>query len=436
MKTRKDRKMIVLSVLCFWILGEGFVQAQTRDEQALRRAARGKEGVTLEELVSFKNDLSYVEAIRALSEMSKKFLGKPVIDPNMKEKPIGIGIDAMYWRDALETILRANGLWYTEHPDYFGVFAVSATPTTTTQITQSAAQPSSIQPLPMPGMEVPAAVPEPTEAEKLVKSREVTISTVFLEIDQTKAREIGFSFSLFKTRGMQIGFEFQGAAGVRSALASAEARQGPTRRLALDVEAALRFFESEALGEVIARPQVTVRSGQKGRVQIGTDFSVRSRTISGDITEQFYPTGTILDVTPTVMKIGDFEFVDISLSVERSSVTPGDITTIINRSKADTKLLLLDNEESYVGGLYINDESTQRQGIPILKDLPWWVFGLRYIFGFDAIRVTRKELVVLIKAEMVPLIEERVSQRDASRNLLKEKLQESREDSARRKEKN
>jgi type IV pilus assembly protein PilQ len=117
-------------------------------------------------------------------------------------------------------------------------------------------------------------------------------------------------------------------------------------------------------------------------------------------------------------------------------VVPGAVTTVVNKSKASSRLLLLDKEEAYVGGLYVNEESTQRTGIPILKDLPWWFFGLRYLFGYDAIRTARKELIVIIKADFVPFVEERVSQKDVRRNLLQERLKEGREDTIRRLNKN
>jgi len=42
-----------------------------------------------------------------------------------------------------------------------------------------------------------------------------------------------------------------------------------------------------------------------------------------------------------------------------------------------------------------------------LKDLPWWIFGLRYLFGYDSKQVIKRELVVLIKAEILPSLEER-----------------------------
>jgi type IV pilus assembly protein PilQ len=64
----------------------------------------------------------------------------------------------------------------------------------------------------------------------------------------------------------------------------------------------------------------------------------------------------------------------------------------------------------------------------LLKDLPWWVFGLRYIFGYDRVSVTRKELIVLLKAELVPTIDQRISDLTKERNLIQEKLKENEAD--------
>ena len=49
--------------------------------------------------------------------------------------------------------------------------------------------------------------------------------------------------------------------------------------------------------------------------------------------------------------------------------------------------------------------------MPFLKDLPWYVFGLRYIFGFNSDNLVKKELVILIKAELVPTLQERITQK-------------------------
>ena len=70
---------------------------------------------------------------------------------------------------------------------------------------------------------------------------------------------------------------------------------------------------------------------------------------------------------------------------------------------------MLNGEETVIGGLFSNEATTVRTGIPILKDLPWWFFGLRYLFGSDNVTLTKKELVILIKAELVPTLKERLA---------------------------
>lgn len=392
------------------ILCSGAVTAQSREEMQLKRAAKGKDVVSQDELVSFKSDMLYTQVLQALSDMSKKFAKKPIIDPNPLNTPINQNIESMYWMDALELILRTNNRWYTEAPDYFQVTTIDGGGT------------------PGPGGTTIAKV---DSAAILAKAHEVTISAIFLEIDKTKLNESGISFSIFRGKDLNLGVEFTGAERVSSGIFTVTA-EPTSKKLAVDVNAALRIFESEALGEIIARPQVTVRSGILGRVQVGADFSVKERDFSGNIIDKFYSTGTILEVTPKVYKYGATEFIDLTMNVERSNVQPGTVSTIVNRTKATSKLVLLNGEESYVGGLFINEEIVSREGIPLLKDLPWWVFGLRYIFGYDATRVTRKELIVLMKAELVPLLDERMNQAKSPRDVLQQKLQEGRDDMQRR----
>lgn len=413
-----SRSVIIL--LC--LLVPAATQAQVRDEMLLRRADQGKEGINPDEIVNFKNDVSVSQALVSLSELSRKFTKKPIVfDPNyFGDKKIGVDIVQMPWRTAMETILRANGLWYQEQDTYFQLAAPSGAVPTGAQ----AQQPTGQQ---VPGQQPGLATIIPIDsAEVMAKAREVTISTIFLEINTQKLREVGISFSFFRSSTTDLSYrvDFTGADNVSSDIFGVTTNTA-SGQLDVDVETALKIFEENNLGEIIARPQVTVLAGVKGRVQVGEDFSVKQRTISGDVTEQFYSTGSILEVTPKVYDYKGMKFIDIVLSVERSSLI--DIANSrIARNKAESRMLLLNGEEGYVGGLILQDHSTVRSGIPLLKDLPWWVFGLRYIFGYDRDQVTNKELVVLLRAEIMPTAEERLTQK--AKNVLEEKLKEGREE--------
>lgn len=419
-------RRLAFFVLCTLLLESLIVFAQVREEQQLKRAARGKMGVSQEELVSFKSDLEYTQAIESLNEMSKKFLRKPIVDPNpLKARPIGVNIESMYWRDALELILRNNSLWYDEKADYLQIITLEEAASRGTPLPAGA----------VPGAVAPTGVVARVDSGAiLANAREVTISAIFLEIDQSRLRESGISFRLFRGRDLNLGVEFQGASKVTSEVFKVDV--APTAgKLTVDVDAALRFFESEQLGEVIARPQVTVRSGTFGRVQIGQDFSIKERDFAGNVLDRFYSVGTILEVTPRVYKYSGTNLIDVSVKVTRSNVQPGAVSTLVNKAEAANNLVLLDGEESYAGGLYVNEELTTREGIPLLKDLPWWFFGLRYIFGYDLKRVTTKELIVLMRADLVPQVDDRITQQGVQRNLMQEKLDEIKADTEKRKSK-
>ncbi|MEZ4699542.1 MAG: hypothetical protein R2834_04365 [Rhodothermales bacterium] len=58
----------------------------------------------------------------------------------------------------------------------------------------------------------------------------------------------------------------------------------------------IRAFEQEGLGETIS-PTVTVQSGQKGNIQIGSDVPVQQRDFASNTITQFFSTGIIIDVT-------------------------------------------------------------------------------------------------------------------------------------------
>jgi type IV pilus assembly protein PilQ len=78
---------------------------------------------------------------------------------------------------------------------------------------------------------------------------------------------------------------------------------------------------------------------------------------------------------------------------------------------------MLDGEEVVLGGLYSTFDQTIRSGLPVLKDLPWWVFGLRYIFGYDKVMAQKKELTILLKTEIVPTLEERLARKSKENPL-------------------
>ncbi|CUS76326.1 type IV pilus assembly protein PilQ [Candidatus Kryptonium thompsonii] len=371
-------KIFVFLLLFELLTGLALSQIGGRPRE-LRRAY-----VAPEEIVSMSRTMPFNQALQIFNDISKKFLGKVIIDPEARTIPIGVDIDRMHWLDALELILRVNKLWYEEYADYIKIVPL-------TEVT---------------GIPTPTAPTEEEKAKVQFETREVMISAVFFEADAAKLKQYGFSWDFFRGKGVNVGVTMS-------------AGEGKTGLFTIDVTPDLDFgslvavfktLESQQIGEVVANPRIVVRSGEQGQIQVGSDVSTTVRDFAGNAITQFISTGSIIRVKPEVIKFDTIYFISLELNIERSNVAGVAPQITINKSSAQTKILLLDGEETIIGGLYINEERTTREGVPLLKDLPWWFFGLRYLFGFDVKTVAKKELIILLKAEILPSLAERLKE--------------------------
>ncbi len=429
--------MRVRSLLYIFLIIATVIQmADAQTEQSIQRKAKGKI-VSPDEVVSFKSDVPYTKAIQSLGELSRKLEGRLIIDRSPmqgKDKNIGINIESMYWKDALELILRSNQLWYTDYPEYMEIASFD-------ELGKRQGESTSRDMTSSSQLGSPFARGVVDSSDYYAKQRDIAISCIFFDLNRTKLAESGMDISIFRGSDMNLGVNLfgatnpmaQSAGGSSSSIIQSsrltnvytDVSMQPTGKdLSVDIYAALRMFEADQLGETISNSKIPVRSGLSSVLQVGDDFSVLEKDFSGNTVQKFYPTGTILNIRPKIFKVGDMEFVDIQYKVEKSTFEASPVTTIIHKTSTSGSLTLLNGEESYIGGMYSNSETYVRQGVPLLKDLPWWFFGLRYIFGYDSKSITKRELIVILKAEILPSLEERALKIQTSKGIIEETIEE------------
>ena len=347
-----------------------------------------------EELVTMSSTIPFDQAIGVLSQVSEKLTGKKIVTTAPIIEPIGIEINRMPYMKALLIISQVKNLTYEERAE---VIVVKSKESSKEQLSADIYAP--------------------------VNEREVKISAVFFEANITEMRERGINWEfLLSQSGLSIGSKFltftegqsEGGEGSQTVQNPPDFTGGTTSDFEMgnfkgNASALFRFFETENLGEIISRPSVTVRDKQEGRIQIGSDISIKQRDFAGNVIDVFISTGTIIQVTPYIYSEDGVDYVLLKLNVERSSAQPSDLTTEIRKTSATTEALMLNGEETVIGGLFVNEETDVRRGIPILKDLPWWVFGIRYLTGYDQKQVSKREVIILIKAEIVPTLKERIT---------------------------
>jgi type IV pilus assembly protein PilQ len=367
-----------------------FIVLQASPQEYWER--RFKTSQNPDELVTMSETLPFNQAIELLSKVSESVSGRGIVATVQKTDPIGIEITNMPYDKALLMIVNFAGLEYEMKED---VIIVKSKATEEFERT-------------------PDTYAPPTQ-------REVKISALFCEIDLLEARKVGLDWRvLLSGEQTNLAGVLRGETEVNTENGGNQQQQGLQPEFKLGVTsdfrigdffgqatAVFKFFEQNNIGEIISNPSIVVRDRNEGKIQIGSDFSVRTRDFAGNTTEQFFPTGTIIIVTPYIHKENGIDYALLDVAVERSSFQTSELTTEIRKTTAATQVLMLNGEETAIGGLFVNEEVVVRNGIPFLKDLPWWVFGIRYLTGFDQTTTRKKELVILLKLELVPTLQER-----------------------------
>lgn len=355
-----------------------------------------REYVNPEELVTLGRETTFPQAVEVLNSFSRRFQDKILIDRSGRTGPIGLNIPNMHWKQALEYIVNFNGLLLQEFPSYVEIS--------------------------MPVVEEAAATAAPgaggKEPSANIRTREVEISAIFFQGDRRQLQEIGVDWSTLKDGVVQV--RNLAAANVSQEVFSI---RFPQQALGggFEIEALLSAFEASNVGDILASPKIKVQEGRQGRVQIGQDFSIKQRDFAGNVIDNFVSTGTILQVTPEVITDQDTTFIHLSITAERSNAIPDPISTIINKQQAESFVMLYSGESTAIAGLFEASETRVRRGVPFLKDLPPWVLGLRYIFGYNSTDIQHRELVIIIKAELLPTIPSRINAPE--RNTMRDELE-------------
>src|ERR1043165_32298 len=299
----------------------GVASVQTVRGQARDNRLRMKGYVNPQEIVSLDSAWSMTQALGVLNEMSKEHAQKIIIDVEKSKKPIGVTIVNQHWHDALEAILSHNGLWYEEEADYIRIV-----PANTDKL-------------------VPGGPGQPAEPAPTLENRDVKISAVFFNANVTKLQNYGISWNFFRPKQSNqpdINLKFSSGIGTPDLADSLRedavlSLSNPPKFTFANIDALVKFFGTNNLGEIITSPEVVVRNNRNGIIQIGKDIYITTRDIAGNTVNQVVSTGTIINVTPVIFNEKRSELNAIKMKIEQSDVAPD---KSVNKTSVDTYALL------------------------------------------------------------------------------------------------
>ena len=399
------------------------------------QAQRASDGIVrgyvpADELVSFPATTPMNQFFRLVNPTFFRVTGKRVVDPQDRTDPIGVALSGVHFIDAFELVLDRHTLDFTESEGFFVVTEPTLVATTTDGGSATVIGAAA----PLAGAASPAGPAAPV-LPATADTREVRIDAVIFQLNSRRAREVGANWpALF---GEAVASGSSGVGGVDGSEGQAadtkfyvnagsffDALDGfiETSNDRIELSQVLnvfRYFEEQGYGQTVATPFTVVQSGEQGRLQSGQDIPVTVRDFQGNAITQFFSTGTIIEVTPTLIvderTDAPVEFIHLNVKVEKSTAIPSGDGVAINKDNVTTQLPVLSGEMRAVGGLTSTDETTVRRGVPILRDIPL----LNFFFSYKQRQVQQNEIIIVLRARLADDMRTRQGQ-ELPRSLLQQ----------------
>ncbi len=380
-----------------------------------------------DQLVSFSAETPFNQFVEFVNPLFQRVTGKAVVDLTERTAPIGVNVSGLQFLDAFELVLAQAGLVYRETDRYFLVEPFNAGDI-------GAVGPANPTPV----------APVARGSQVTGDDREIRIDAIIFEANVDRLRELGTNWTRI------LGSQQQNTGGGPTTGDDGELSTdrlrlflnteslfdnisdvliGPDQVDLAELNAFFRLLESRGVGETISSPSIVVRSGEEGRIQSGSDIPVTLRDFAGNTVVQYIATGVIVNVRPVLILDDEdpardpVEFIHLVIDVEKSSGRLGGNGLIIDKNEATTDVLLLDGEQTVIGGLYSTEESVSRSGVPILMDIPL----LGYLFSTKNRSLIERELIIVLQTRLVDPLRER-----ARRAFKTDLVDEEREDARQR----
>ncbi|HUF90413.1 MAG TPA: secretin N-terminal domain-containing protein [Gemmatimonadota bacterium] len=235
-----------------------------------------------------------------------------------------------------------------------------------------------------------------------VQTPQVTIKAKIVFVNKIDLRELGVKWRMENLRDLTV--DTHVLANTEGTIADPflDLSIG-TLASGLNVGGLLQALEQRELADIQAEPQTTVLNNLPAEIFVGERTPIRVLDIGADspqaqATVQLIETGIILNVTPHITSNGK---VLMQLRAERSGVAVADpaVGVTFNTQRANTQILVDDGDTAVIGGLTVQDVSTVRSGIPILKDIPL----LGGLFRSERKRTEKRDLLIFVTPYIVPI---------------------------------
>lgn len=150
---------------------------------------------------------------------------------------------------------------------------------------------------------------------------------------------------------------------------------------------------SAGLVRIVSTPRVATLNHKSAKITQGQQIPYTAST-SDKIETKFVEAALALEVTPHINPNGT-----VVMKIDAKNDSPGSTGNppAINKKQATTEMMLRDGETTVIGGIFVESESNNDDGVPFLADVPW----LGGLFKSNETKRNRNELLIFITPRII-----------------------------------
>ena len=401
------------------------LKKKTRDQPAQPPALspRSKEAISLD----FPKPVSIFDIYRALA---KAFGINVLFDPALKDQELAIELRDVTAQTALETLMRAAGHFYKVVDEHSIIIAAdnpqnrknyedlviqtfflsnAETKDVLTLLRSLIGAKNIATNEELNAITIRDTADKVKVAQRMIegidKSRsEVIVDVELIEVDTNRIRELGVSLSQNQiTQTLDMGEDAK--------IHLSDLKYLNQSSWILTIPSIIYdFVKTNADAQLLAKPQIRISEGEKGKVHIGdrvpipvTSFN-SAQTSGGNIIPitsfQYQDVGIKIDIEPRVHHNKE---VTLKLQIEVSQITGyqdgggGQKQPIIGTRTIESTIRLKDGETNFLAGLIRTDEVQGETGIPGLSDIP--IIGR--LFGKTSSNIKRSDVMLTLTPHII-----------------------------------
>ena len=247
-----------------------------------------------------------------------------------------------------------------------------------------------------------------------VPEKQVMIEARIVEATSTFSQSIGINWGIHYQDGSasflginSLDTNFGGAvttipttSGVGSAAGMATGISFGSLTSNIQLDLRLNAAASIGLVKIISAPKVATLNNKTAKISSGQQIPYQNSSANTGPVTQFVEAALALEVTPHVNANGT-----ISLKIDAKNDSPGAVPVgatapAINKKEAVTEMLLQDGETTVIGGIYVDNNTEEDDGVPFLMDIPF----IGKFFKDSTKTDTKTELLIFITPRILNTI--------------------------------